>query len=162
MSRRALLRRLLYVVQWLGFLSFVSLVAVFSLTGNMLEVPQAAYGLSGEGFVEKYGMRPVLLILFVAACAIDAICLVLGRFARLFHYPVPIDMHNIEVQYLLSKMMLSVIQFVSTVYFTFLMVQIFEMQIRFRSPSFALLSAVAVLLVVLDIAVYLYLAKKNR
>lgn len=161
MSKREKLRRILYVVQWLGFFSFVLLIAVFSLTGWMLPVPPTAEETAGTGFVGTYGMRPVLLMLFLAACTFDAVCLIFARFARTFRFPVVVTSRNVEVQYLLSKMMLTLLQVIATVYCTLLMVQIYNMQMRLHSSSFVAVSLTALGLAGADIAGYLFLAKRN-
>lgn len=144
----------------MGFFSFVFLIAVFSVTGWMRDPPPAERGASG--FIAEYGMRPILLLLFLAACLVDAVCLMLARFARLQHYPVPLHVRNMEVQYLLLNTMLAVVEFVATVYCTLLMVLIYEAEIRLRSPRFLALSLAALALVAADVGVYLYLAKKNK
>lgn len=162
MSKRDKLRRLLYFVQWLGFFSFVFLIAVFAVAGWMLETPAAYENLGGTGFVARYGMRPVLLLIFLGACLADAVCLMLARFARMQRYPVPLNAHNVEVQYLLVNTMLAVVEFVVTVYCTLLMVQIYEMELRLRSAHFVRLTLGALALIGADIGVYLYLARKNR
>ena len=161
MSKREKLRRLLYIVQWLSFFSFVLLIAVFSMTGWIMEVPEGAEESAGNGFIGTYGMRPVLLMLFLAACTFDAVCLIFARFARTFRYPVHVTSRNVEVQYLLSKMMLTLMQIIGTLYCTFLMVQIYNMQMRLHSQAFAAVSLAAVALAGADIAGYLYLARKN-
>lgn len=161
MSKREKLRRLLYIVQWFSFFSFVLLISVFSVTGWMLEVPAGAEASAGTGFIGTYGMRPVLLMLFLAACAFDAVCLIFSRFARTFRYPVKVNSRNVEVQYLLSKMMLTLMQVIGTLYCTFLMIQIYNMQMRLHSAAFAAVSLAAAGLAGTDIGIYLYLAKKN-
>ncbi|MBD5560288.1 MAG: hypothetical protein HDQ87_08045 [Clostridia bacterium] len=158
MSKRDRLRRLLYFVQWLGFFSFVTLIAVFSVTGWLGIMPPPR---SGDSFVAIYGMRPVLLLLFLAACLVDAVCLMFGRFARLQRYPVTLHARNIEVQYLLLNTMLAVLEFVATVYCTLLMVQIYQMEVWQRPTSFGALTAAAAALAALDVVAYLHLAKKN-
>lgn len=160
-SKRDKLRQLLYFVQWLGFCSFVLLIAVFSVTAWLREPPPAYDDVGGSGLVARYGMRPILLLLFLTACLVDAVCLMFARFARLQRYPVKLRARNIEVQYLLMNTMLAVIELVATCYFTLLMVQIYRMQIQLSSPSFLLLSAGALALIAADVGVYLHLAKKN-
>ena len=162
MNKHGSLRNIRLLLEWLTFISIVALIAIFALTAGILPPPPPHLYREGGGFVAEYGMRPILLLLFLAACALIALLFLLSRFPRLYRYPVKITAGNVEVQYLLAKIMLGVAQLVCAVYFSLLMLFVYRMQIRLESPLFACLTAAAGAAVGVDYLVYLAAARKNR
>ena len=102
----------------LEFTSLMAMAAVFVLFARIFQNYPAdtAYSimLFGRGFtIEKI----TLFVLFAICGGTNAILFVISRFPSLYKYPFKITADNIEIQYHLAKIMLSLLQiFVSALF----------------------------------------------
>lgn len=156
------MRAALLACEWLLILSAVVLVVVFSMTGYMLPVPVAAHSHTGTGLVGKYGMRQILLVLFIMCVAIDSAFVTWARFPDLYRYPVPITAANIGAQYYLAKIMLALEGTFCTLYFAALMCFIYEVRIHMGGPNFTALTVGSMSAMAGCWVAYFLLARKYR
>lgn len=162
MKKHPALRLLLYIVDWGTIFTLMMLVVVFALTGDLLPVPEESRALTGDGFVDTYGMRPVLLALFLGAVAADAALFVFQRFPGVYRYPFRITAANIEAQYHLAKIMFGIVVIVCNLYACALFVLVYKMRIHLGDASFQRLTWYAVLSAAADVGIYFLLAWKYR
>lgn len=149
-------------MEWLMLLGLVVLVVIFSLTGYVLPVPEAAQSHTGPGLVGKYGMRQILLVLFLMAVAIDAALLMWSRFPDLYRYPVPLTATNVGAQYYLAKIMLNGEVCMSTAYFGGIMVFIYEVRIKIADPLFVFMTVLGMSSMAAGWLLYYLVARRYR
>lgn len=133
----------------------IVLVALYALTAAILPRPFVPYD-TGPGLVKDYGMGAVLTALFAIGEGIMGILIMLSRFPKMYRSPVVLNAGNIEIQYVLSKIMLSSLQIVCAVYFSVLMILVYQMRIQIESNLFITMSAVS--LIVCAVIYLLYFA----
>lgn len=115
--------------------------------------------LFGRGFaVEKIG----LFILFAISGIVNAALFIISRFPSLYKYPFKITADNIEVQYHIAKIMLSIVQILVSGFFWILFMGMYTA--AKHSVDFAPLSMFLFfsILAGITIAVYLLLAYKFK
>jgi hypothetical protein len=162
MRKYTVLRSIRLLLEWLVFIGLVSLVVIFAMTAGILPPPALFPHAGGGGLVVEYGMRPVLLLLFLAGCAVIGALFLLSCFPRFYRYPVEITARNVEVQYLLAKIMLGMAQFLCAVYFCILLLLVYRMRIEMDSFNFWRLTAFFAIALVADVLVYIAAARANR
>ncbi len=153
-----IVRSVLEVLVWLAALF---LVVVFARGAGPGAPPQLGVTGSG-GFVTTYGMGTTLLALFLIAGSIIGALFLLARFQRLYRYPVQITAQNVEIQYILAKILLSSLQLICALYFILLIVKVHNMTITMASPGFKLLTLFCAIAAGALYGVYLLLARKYK
>ncbi len=161
MKKHTLLRFVRVTIEWLTFVGIVALVAVFSLTADLLPIPQQPVPAT-HGLVSSYGIRYVLLLLFVIACCAIAFFFLLSRFQRLYKYPFEITAKNIEPQYQLAKIMLGVSQLICSTYFCVIMVFVYQQRIEFGDNLFLIYTLFAFIALAVNYIIYLVAAYINK
>jgi|GEM_PF-2942559 len=111
----------------LELLSLVTMAAVFVLFALIFKNYPADNSYSimlfGRGFtVEKI----TLFVLFGIGAGINAALFIASRFPSLYRYPFKITADNIEVQYHLAKIMLSIMQLLISAFFWLLFIQMYN------------------------------------
>lgn len=155
----AALRYIRMGLELLTMLGVVVLVVVYAQTAGILPSPDIG---EGQGIVSRYGMGTVLTGLFLAAGAIIGVLMMISRFPKLYKYPVQINAGNVELQYIIAKVMLSAIQLVCAVYFCTLIVNVYQMRITLDSPEFRLITVFTVGVCAIIWLVYLLAARANK
>jgi hypothetical protein len=146
----------------LEYASLVAMAAVFVLFAIVFSNYPAdksnVFMLFGRGFtVEKIS----LFVLFIICGGINATLFIVSRFPSLYKYPFKITAENIEVQYHIAKIMLSIIQILVSCFFWILFM---EIRAHTLSGAFAPLDALLFIsiLAAITISVYLLLAYKFK
>lgn len=153
------LRYLRMILELAALTGAIVLVAVYALTAAILPRPFVPY-YAEPGLVSDYGMGAVLTALFAIGEGIMGILIMLSRFPKIYRSPVALNSRNIEVQYMLSKIMLSSLQIVCAIYFSALLMSVYEMKIQIESMRFKVMSVSALLSCA---AIYLlYIAAARR
>jgi hypothetical protein len=111
----------------LELLSLIAMAAVFVLFAlifdNYPADKTAFIMLFGRGFtIEKI----TLFGLFAVCAGSNAILFIISRFPALYRYPFKITADNIEIQYHLAKIMLSIIQILISAFFWQLFIQMYN------------------------------------
>lgn len=136
----------------------IVLVALYAVTAGILPAPYIPY--EGElGLVGKYGLGTILTALFAMGSGIMGFLGMLSRFPKIYKSPVKLNANNIEIQYILSKIMLSLLQIVCAVYFSLLIIKIYRMQITIESMQFKIMSIAALFFCALIYFTYLATAR---
>lgn len=143
-----------YITEWLGVLTLIILVVIFSLTGSMLPAPV----LQSEDVLP---IRPALLVLFLLAMAIDGITLLLSRVRGMFRYPVEVTGANVEFQYLLAKVMLGAMACITNAYTVVAMILVYEQRILTDGWGFLALATIAAILYALTWLIYYMTARRG-
>lgn len=144
MSSSRVLRYVRMALELAALTSAITLVALYAQTAALLPRPYIPY--DADGVVGTYGLGTVLTALFAVGAAIMGFLIMLSRFPKLYRSPVELNSKNIEIQYILAKIMLSALQIVCALYFSYLMVKVYNMQIQLESAAFRNLSAGALVL----------------
>ncbi len=152
------LRAVLEILSWVGI---IFMVVLFARGAGLSGAPDAQTGGDG-GLVETYGMRMVLLLLFAAGGGLIGLLFLGARFPKLYKYPVRITAQNVEVQYLLAKIMLNALEIVCALYFIILMVGVHNRTIALESIEFLQLSFGAGGIAGAVFLLYLAAARKYR
>lgn len=139
----------------------IVLVALYALTAAILPRPFVPYD-AAPGLVTEYGMGAILTALFAIGEGLMAVLIMISRFPKLYRSPVTLNANNIEVQYILSKIMLSSMQVVCAVYFSALMISVYRMQIQLESWSFISITIIAGLSAAVIFLLYLAAAKRYK
>ncbi len=110
----------------LEFASLMAMAAVFVLFARIFQNYPAdtTYSIMffGRGFtIEKI----TLFVLFAICGGTNAILFVISRFPSLYRYPFKITADNIEIQYHLAKIMLSILQISVSALFAVLFVNMY-------------------------------------
>jgi hypothetical protein len=135
MKEYKLLRYLRTALEMLTWISIVFLVAVFAVGAGIAQPPVVQ--VTGEGgMVTTYGIRMVLLLLFMIGGGLIGLLFVLARFPRFYRYPVEITAQNVQVQFTLAKILLNALQIICATYFSVLMIEVFRMNIILGSSEF--------------------------
>lgn len=154
------LRVLRAVMELLSILGIVVVVVIFAQTAGVQDIPQ---GTPPPGsMIDRYGVRVTLTMTFLLAGAIIGLLMIVSRFPRLYKYPVEITARNVEVQYVIAKIMLSGMQFVCAVYFTILMVGIYNLEATIHNAVYQLLTVLFLVACVVIWLFYFFLAKANE
>lgn len=98
----------------------IVLFGVYAETAALLPRPQPG-AKTGLEFLSVYGLNYALTLLFLIGGAVLGIIGIISRFPKLYIYPVKIHAKNVEIQFVLGKLMLSVMQIIGAVFFTALM-----------------------------------------
>ncbi len=162
MERYVWLRNMRLILEWMTFIGLVALIAMFAVTAGIAPLPPPHLYADGGGLVATYGMRPVLLLLFLVACAVIAVLFLVSRFPRLYRYPVRITAKNVEIQYLLAKIMLGMAQLICAVYFCILILLVYQMQIGLFTPRFWFITIVSISALLIDVLIYVAAAGRNK
>lgn len=139
----------------------IVLVAVFALTAAILPRPYVPYN-AEPGFVSDYGMGAILTALFAIGEGLMGVLIMLSRFPKLYRSPVVLNAGNIEIQYVLSKIMLSSLQIVCAVYFSILLMSVYRMRIQIESNQFLFFSVSALAICALIYLLYFIAAKRYK
>lgn len=110
----------------LELLSLIAMAAVFVLFALIFKNYPADKSYSimlfGRGFtIEKL----TLFVLFAICGGMNAALFIVSRFPSLYRYPVKITADNIEIQYHLAKIMLSIMQILVSAFFWMLFIQMY-------------------------------------
>lgn len=147
----------------LEFGSLIAMAAVFVLFAvvfNNYNADKTNYiMLFGRGFtIEKI----TLFILFLICGGINAFLFIVSRFPSLYRYPFKITADNIEIQYHIAKIMLSIIQMIVSAFFWILFIDMYTN--ASHKTSIAPLEAFAFfsIMAAITISVYLLLAYKFK
>lgn len=122
----------------------IILVALYALTAAMLPRPYVPYD-AEEGLVSVYGMGTILTALFAMGEGLMGLLIMLSRFPKMYRPPVALNSGNIEIQYVLSKIMHSSLQIICAVYFSVLMILVYQMRIQVESNLFLTMSVAALI-----------------
>lgn len=157
------LRAAQYIAEWMGVLTTVVLVVVFSLTGWMLPPPDGtlSYVSSDSGFSAE-NVRPVLLALFLFAMAADGILLMLARVPGMFRYPVEVTASNVEAQYVLGKVSLGAMTCGTNICVSIAMILIYRLSVRIDGWNTLWLTAVLAGYYAVSWLVYYLVARQYR
>lgn len=142
--------------------SLIAMAAVFVLFAGVFSNypdPTNEVLILGRNFAaEKIG----LFILLAVCGGVNACLFIVSRFPSLYKYPFKITAENIEVQYHIAKIMLSIVQIIVSVYFWDLFFRIYAgaLQSEVQIPVAPLL--VAACLIAAAVGVYLLLAHKFK
>jgi hypothetical protein len=161
MNKLKTLRGLRHVLDIAVLLAVIVMAVLFAQTAGVWPVPAVA-GADGNGGPFKYGVRMLLLGLFLAGGGFIGLLFLFSRFQRLYRYPVKITAKNVEVQYVLAKIMLSLNQLICAVYICVLMAGVYRADIEIPSAAFCRLTAAAVTAGALATGVYVVSARGNR
>ncbi len=115
----------------LEFISLMAMAAVFVLFARIFQNYPAdktySIMLFGRGFtIEKI----TLFVLFAISGGTNAVLFVISRFPSLYKYPFKITADNIEIQYHLAKIMLSILQIFVSALFAVLFVNMYYNGVR--------------------------------
>ena len=109
----------------LELFSLIAMAAVFVLFALMFNHYPAGQSYSvmffGRGFTVG---KITLFVMFLMCGGINASMFIVSRFPSLYRYPFKITADNIEIQYHLAKIMLSIMQILVSVLFWILFMQI--------------------------------------
>lgn len=152
------IRRLLELLSLTGA---ITLVALYAQTAALLPKPFVPYN-AEPGLVSEFGMGSILTALFALGIGIMGLLIMLSRFPKLYRAPVPLNANNIEIQYVLSKIMLSSLQIICAMYFSILIIQVYKMEIQIDSSNFKNLTVSALIVCVAIYLSYLYAARKQK
>jgi hypothetical protein len=107
-------------------LSLIAMAAVFVLFALIFKNYPADKSYSIMAFGRGFTIEKItLFVFFVIGAGMNAVLFIVSRFPSLFRYPVKITADNIEVQYHLAKIMLSIIQILISAFFWLLFVQMY-------------------------------------
>jgi len=157
----AALRYIRMALELLTMLGTVVLIVIYAQTAGIQPLPDVPFDDAG-GVVSRYGMGTVLTGLFLSAGAIIGFIMMVSRFPRLYKYPVEINAKNVEVQYIIAKIMLSSIQIICAAYFCVLMISVYEMRMTFGSPEFRLITVFSVGVCAIIWLIYILAARANK
>jgi len=158
-KRHTPLRYIRIIFDFTVMFGVVFMIAVFALTAGPDFMPETV---ESGGLVGRYGMRVVLTWLFMSGLVLTGTMFLISRFPKLQRFPVPITADNIELQYILLKMMLSSVQIVLTIYFVDVMINVYRFSIKLASPDFAQKTAIAGLACAAVLILYYIAAQKNK
>lgn len=139
----------------------IVLVAIYALTAAILPHPFVPYN-AQPGFVSDYGMGAALTALFAIGEGLMGVLIMFSRFPKLYRSPVVLNAGNIEIQYVLSKIMLSSLQIVCAVYFSILLISVYQMRIQIESNQFLFFSAAALAICGTIYLLYFIAAKRYK
>jgi len=140
-KKLTVLRYIRAFLEFIAILGIVFMIAVFAITADSRG---AAPPPDSAGLVGSYGMRVVLTWIFLLGGSLIGLIFLTSRFPKLQRFPVEITAKNIEIQYILSKIMLSSIQIVLLNYFGTLMINVYRATIRLASMDFVQMTVAAV------------------
>ncbi len=110
----------------LELLSLIAMAAVFVLFALIFKNYPADRSYSLILFGRVFTIEKLTLFVLFAICGgMNAVLFIISRFPSLYRYPVKITADNIEVQYHLAKIMLSVIQILISAFFWLLFIQMY-------------------------------------
>ncbi len=156
-----LLRRIRIVLDIISLLAIIFMVVIFAMVAGILPPPEAAQ-VGGYDLLLKYGVRMLFLGLFLAGCGIIGVLFLIARFQRLYIYPVEITPQNIEIQYIMAKIMLSANQLICAIYICVLMTGAYQTRIAIPSEAFYNLTIAAAMACGIVTACYFIAAKRNK
>lgn len=115
-------------LELLSLIAMSALFVLFALIFNNYPADKSySIMLFGRGFtIEKI----TLFVLFAIGAGSNAAIFIISRFPSMYRYPVKITADNIEVQYHLAKIMLSIIQILISAFFWLLFIQMYYNGIR--------------------------------
>jgi hypothetical protein len=134
------LRYIRTVLEIISMLGVIALAVIFALTAGAPDIPDAP---DSDGLVGLYGMRVVLTGIFLSGALPTGLVFLIARFPRLQRFPVEINAGNVEIQYILLKIMLSAEQIVLINYFAAMMISVYRSAIELDSPGFLQTTLVA-------------------
>ena len=161
MSKIKPLRSCRTVLDIITVLAIVLMVVIFAQTAGIQPAPSVEQ-LGWDNDLLRYGVRTLLLGLFLAGCGVIGLLFLVSRFPRLYRYPVEITPQNIETQYVIAKIMLSSIQLACAVYTCILMVGVYEAVLIIPSGEFVVLTAVTGVVCGAVLCLYLVAARVNK
>lgn len=147
----------------LEFVSLMAMAAVFVLFARIFQNYPADITyyvmLFGRGFtIEKI----TLYVLFAVCGGINAVLFIISRFPSLYRYPFKITADNIEIQYHLAKIMLSILQIFVSALFGFLFINMYYNGVRNTASLPWDTIILFCILFIGTIAAYLILAYKHK
>ncbi len=160
-AKLKILRSVRTILDIAALLALILMLVVFALSAGILPPPLPEQ-LGGDSVFLKYGVRMLMLGIFFVGCGIIGLLFLLARFPRLYKYPVEITPRNIELQYVIAKLMLSANQFICAVYISILMAGVYRTEIPIPSDAFTFLTASALVLCGAVTAAYFIGARRSR
>ncbi len=161
MAKLKILRSMRTILDIAALLALILMLVVFALAAGILPPPSPDQ-LGGDSVFLKYGVRMLLLGIFFAGCGIIGLLFLMARFPRLYKYPVEITPKNIELQYVIAKLMLSANQMICALYISILIAGVYRTEISVPSDAFTFLTASALALCAIVTAVYFIFARKSK
>ncbi len=148
------------VLELLSLIAMAALFVLFALIFNNYPADKSYSIMAfGRGFtIEKI----TLFVLFAVCASVNAILFVISRYPSLYRYPYKITADNIEVQYHLAKIMLSVLQILVSAFFGLLFIQMYYNGVRNTSILHWDILFIFLGLFAAAIAVYFLLAHKFK
>ncbi len=153
------LRYIRAVLEVISMLGIIALVVVFALTAGSQDIPGAP---NSDGLVGRYGMRVVLTGIFLLGALLTGLVFLIARFPRLQRFPVEINAGNVEIQYILLKIMLNAVQIVIINYFATMMLSVYRFSIELDSPGFLQTTLVACFACLAIWVLYYIAARRNK
>lgn len=160
-AKLKILRSVRTILDIASLLALILMLVVFALAAGILPAPTPEQ-LGGDSVFLKYGVRMMLLGIFFVGCGIIGLLFLMARFPRLYRYPVEITPKNIELQYIIAKLMLSSNQLICAIYISILTAGVYRTEIAIPSNAFTFLTAAALMLCGAVIAAYFIGAHKNK
>lgn len=154
------LRSLRAYMEIASVVCIIALFGVYAETAALLPRPEAG-AKTGLEFLSVNGFDYALTLLFLISCVVLGGIGILSRFPKLYVYPVEIRAKNIEIQFLMAKLMLSVMQIIGSAFFIALMVTAYRRAINMSYVPYSRLWAYALTAWVAAYLIYFFGAKTD-
>ena len=147
----------------LELLSLIAMAAVFVLFALVFNNYPADKSYSIMLFGRGFTIDKITLFFLFGVCAgANAILFILSRFPSLYRYPVKITADNIEIQYHLAKIMLSILQILISSFFWVLFIQMYKNGISGTSVWHLSVLVIFIVLCAATAGIYFLVARKYK